>query len=158
MVNQALAKLLDNYRNAPPYPSAQDLVIYLREVTPEKYQYLITDLFQTVTLYNNNAESVTVQKRPDGQYDVTLKLNVAKVRSDNNGNETPAEMKEEEIDVGIYDTTGKLVYLKKHPFNAGEAQLTITVDQQPQRAGIDPLNKLIDKTPDDNVANVSEIA
>ncbi|WP_088889014.1 ABC transporter permease/M1 family aminopeptidase [Leptolyngbya ohadii] len=157
-VNRALAKLLDNYRNAPPYASAQDLVIYLREVTPEKYQYLITDLFQTVTLYNNRAESATFTQRADGKYDVTLKLNTAKVRSDKNGNETPADMKDEEIDVGVYDTTGKLVYLKKHPFKTGETQLTITIEQLPQRAGIDPLNKLIDKTPNDNVTNMSQAA
>ncbi|HEY9824026.1 MAG TPA: M1 family aminopeptidase, partial [Stenomitos sp.] len=36
VLNRALAKLLDRYRNAPPYPAAQDLVNALKEVTPQK--------------------------------------------------------------------------------------------------------------------------
>lgn len=156
VVNQILAKFLQDYRNVPPYPTGRDLVNALREQTPAKYQYLITDLFETVTLYNNRAESVTVEQRPDGKFDVTLKVNAAKVRSDNNGNETPAEMNNEEIDVGVYDAAGKLIYLQKHPFSNGQSELTITVDQRPQTAGIDPLNKLIDKVPDDNVMNAKE--
>lgn len=155
VVNQALAKLLKQYSNVPPYPTSKDLVAALRQVTPAKYQYLITDLFETVTLYNNTAEAATVTKRPDGKFDVTLKVNMAKVRSDEVGNETPSAMNQEEIDVGIYDATGKLIYLKKHPFSAGKSSLTITVDQQPTQAGIDPLHKLIDKLPDDNLEAVS---
>ena len=30
----------------------------------------------------------------------------------------------------------------------------ITVDQKPVKAGIDPINKLIDRNSDDNIANV----
>lgn len=156
-VNRILAKFLKDRAKVPPYPSSEDLVAALRQATPEKYQYLITDLFETVTLYNNEAESATVKKRPDGKYDVMLKLSAAKVRSDNNGNETPAEMNNEEIDVGIYNAAGKLIYLKKHPFKHGETELTITVDQPPQTAGIDPLHKLIDKVPDDNITNLKEV-
>jgi len=155
VVNGALAKLLEQYRDAPPYPSATDLVAALREVTPAQYQYLITDLFETVTLYNNKAESATVQQRSDGMYDVTLTLYAEKVQSDEIGNEIPKEMNNEEIDVGIYDVTGKLIYLKKHPFKNGITELTVMVDQRPQTVGIDPLNKLIDKVPDDNRITLS---
>ena len=155
-VNQILTKFLQDFSNPPPYPTAKNLVSYYRELTPAKYQYLITDLFETVTLYNNSTQPATVKQLPNGKYEVTLTLNTEKVRSDNNGNETPAEMNNEEIDVGIYDSTGKLIYLKKRPFNAGETQLVITVDQQPSTAGIDPLNKLIDKTPDANVINIQQ--
>jgi hypothetical protein len=155
-VNGALANLLKQFADLPPYPSATDLVAALREVTPEKYQYLITDLFETVTLYNNSVETATVTPRPDGQFDVTLTVNTAKVRSDNVGNETATPINQEEIDVGVYDAEGKLIYLEKHPFSDGASSLTITVDQQPIRAGIDPLHKLIDKLPDDNLVVLTE--
>ncbi|HEY9828860.1 MAG TPA: hypothetical protein V6D19_25855, partial [Stenomitos sp.] len=121
---------------------------------PQKYQYLIEDLFQTVTLYNNKAESATLKKRADGKFDVTLNLSMQKVRSDNNGNETPVAMSDE-IDVGVYDTAGKLIYLKKHQLKEGDTALAIAVDKLPQTAGIDPLHKLIDQVPDDNVINIS---
>jgi ABC-type transport system involved in multi-copper enzyme maturation permease subunit len=150
VVNGALASLLKQFAEVPPYPTATDLVTALRAVTPEKYQYLITDLFETVTLYDNRVAAATITQRPDGQFDVTLTVNAAKLRSDNVGNETPTAMNQEEIDVGVYDAAGKLIYLKKHPFSDGQTQLTIAVDQPPASAGIDPLHKLIDKTPDDN--------
>ncbi|MBF2085277.1 hypothetical protein [Thermoleptolyngbya sp. C42_A2020_037] len=156
VVNGALANLLKQYADVPPYPSATDLVAALRAVTPAKYQYLITDLFETVTLYDNRITAATVTPRPDGKFDVTLTINTAKVRSDEAGNETPAPMNQEEIDVGVYNAEGKLIYLKKHPFSDGESQITVTVDQQPLRAGIDPLHKLIDKLPDDNWVAVHE--
>jgi len=157
VVNKALANLLRQFSDVPPYPSAQDLVAALREVTPAKYQYLITDLFETVTLYDNSAESATVQPRPDGKFNVTLRVNAVKVRSDGVGNETPAEINNEEIDIGIYNAENKLIYLKKHPIRTGNMELTITVDQQPARAGIDPLHKLIDKVPNDNLVNVNPV-
>ncbi|HIK46418.1 MAG TPA: hypothetical protein IGR64_16280 [Leptolyngbyaceae cyanobacterium M65_K2018_010] len=156
VVNEALANLLKQYADAPPYPSATDLVAALRQVTPEKYQYLITDLFETVTLYDNRITAATVTPRPDGKFDVTLTVNTAKMRSDNVGNETPAAMNQEEIDVGIYNAEGELIYLQKHPFSDDESSLTITVDQPPIRAGIDPLHKLIDKLPDDNITVATE--
>lgn len=156
VVNGALAQFFQENSNPPPYPTSQDLVAALRQVTPEKYQYLIQDLFETVTLYNNSAESATVKQRPDGKYDVTLKLRLEKVRSDNNGNETPVEMNDE-IDVGVYDAAGKLIYLNKHLFKNGETELAIALNKPSQTAGIDPLHKLIDKIPNDNVTNISQI-
>jgi hypothetical protein len=157
-VNGALSTLLQQFSDPPPYPAATDLVAALRAVTPAQYQYLITDLFETVTLYDNSVEVATVQPRPDGQFDVTLTVNAAKVRSDEVGNETPTDINNEEIDIGIYGTDGKLIYLKKHPIQSDTMTLTITVNQLPQRAGIDPLHKLIDKLPDDNIMVVTEAA
>ncbi|MBD2428816.1 M1 family aminopeptidase [Phormidium sp. FACHB-1136] len=156
LVNQTLAQFLRDNAAVPPYPTGTDLVAALRAVTPEKYQYLLTDLFETVTLYDNRITAATVSPRADGKFDVTLTVNTAKVRSDEVGNETPAAMNQEDIDVGIYNTEGQIIYLQKHPFSDGESSLIITVDQQPIRAGIDPLHKLIDKLPDDNIAGVAE--
>jgi hypothetical protein len=158
VVNGVLAQFLQDHATVPPYPTGTDLVSAFRAVTPEKYQYLITDLFETVTLYDNKAVSATVNQRPDGKYDVTLSLSTTKVRSDNVGNETPTEMNDEDIEVGVFDATGKLIYLEKRPFASGQTELTITVYQQPFRHFIDPLNKLIDKVPDDNVVVVAAAA
>ena len=158
VVNQALAKLLQEKSIAPPYPNGQALVDALRAVTPEKYQYLLTDLFETVTLYDNRITAATVSPRADGKFDVTLTVNTAKVRSDEVGNETKATMDDEELDVGIFNAADKLIYLQKHGFRAGDTTLTVTVDELPKSAGIDPLHKLIDKAPDDNRLAVTEAA
>ena len=63
------------------------------------------------------------------------------------------------IDVGVYtkDDEGdeKLIYLKKHLFTGDDTSIQIEVDQKPSSAGIDPLNKLIDRNPNDNTKKVS---
>ncbi|GIK73619.1 MAG: hypothetical protein BroJett021_26070 [Chloroflexota bacterium] len=158
VVNRVLAQFVQDHATAPPYPTGKDLIAALRQATPEKYQYLITDLFETVTLYNNKAVSATVRQLADGQFEVSLTFLTEKVRSDAVGNETPVEMRDEEIDVGVYDAEGQLIYLMKHPFSGSQTTLTITVDTLPVAAGIDPLHKLIDKAPDDNRIAVTDAA
>ena len=59
------------------------------------------------------------------------------------------------IDIGVYgedeDGEEKLLYIKKHLITSKETQVRIELNQKPLRAGIDPINKLIDRNPDDNV-------
>jgi hypothetical protein len=49
-----------------------------------------------------------------------------------------------------------LIYLKKHHVTSDEYQIKLTVNTKPTKAGIDPLIKLIDRHPDDNVKPVEE--
>ena len=46
------------------------------------------------------------------------------------------------------------LYLKKHRIKSGESTLVIEVDGKAAKAGIDPVVKLIDRRPDDNVIAV----
>ncbi len=62
------------------------------------------------------------------------------------------------IDIGVF--TGKKdheksLYLKKEKITQEKQTFEIVVDQMPTRAGIDPLNKLIDRASDDNMIDVS---
>ena len=47
------------------------------------------------------------------------------------------------------------LYLEKHKLKPGEHTITITVNGIPDKAGIDPYNKLIDRRPDDNTIDVA---
>jgi hypothetical protein len=53
--------------------------------------------------------------------------------------------------VGAVDDKGVALHLERRPLKAGEQTVTFTVTGKPVRAGIDPLNKLIDRKPDDNL-------
>lgn len=59
--------------------------------------------------------------------------------------------------MGVYapkakDTTAdKLLYYQRHRITKPKQQITVRVDQKPDRVGIDPLNLLIDRHPKDNV-------
>jgi aminopeptidase N len=139
----------------PPYTNAAELVERFRKVVPPQYEYLIHDMFETITLYENRALSANYRQMPDGKYEVTLKVASRKVRAGESGEETEVPLSDW-IDIGVLDEKGKALYLAKHKIEKSESEFTIVVDQLPAKAGIDPLNKLVDRRPDDNTVAVSK--
>ena len=89
-----------------------------------------------------------------------MKLNCIKYLADSLGNEQQLVIADY-IDVGVFkkDENGedKLIYLKKHKIEKEETVLSLIVDEKPTSAGIDPINKLIDRNPGDNVKPVEEL-
>ena len=158
VLNGALRSYLENVRfQEAPYTTSDEFIAALRAVTPDELQYLITDLFETITLYDNRALDATWRVTADGRYAVTLKVRAAKFRSDDQGRETPAEM-DDLVDIGVFSGHGKqekALFLEKRRLTSGEVVFEILVDLPPSRAGIDPYNKLIDRASDDNVIAVS---
>ncbi|MEM7656455.1 MAG: M1 family aminopeptidase [Bacteroidota bacterium] len=161
-VNAALERYVDDWAwRDDIYPTSEDLLGYFREVTPDSLSYLITDMFETITLYENRVTTAEATQLANGAYQVSLELDVVKFRADSLGIETEIPH-QDWIDVGIYGETsaGKdtLLYLEKHQFSQKETQILIEVDQEPSKAGIDPINKLIDRNPKDNTQAVSLIS
>ena len=159
-INQALARFVDKWGfREGLYPTTEDLIAELRAVTPDSLQYLITDMWETITLYENRTKKATYEKVSADEYRVDLELSTIKYRADSLGNETPIEFSDW-IDVGVYGETAAgedtLLYLQKHRFDQQETELSITVGQQPTKAGVDPIHKLIDRNSSDNVKEVSE--
>jgi hypothetical protein len=164
-VDAALHNFLMQYRYAnatnsetAPYPDTRLLVAALREQTPPEYQYLITDGFDSIVLYDNKALSATVTSTADHKYKVTLTVRARKVKADGNGNETPMPLNDY-IEIGVL--TGKKdeekpLYLKKEKITQEQNTFEIVVDQMPTRAGIDPYNKLVDRDADDNTIDVTK--
>ena len=63
-LNAALRRYLkDKGFQQPPYTTTTEFLQYLRAVTPDSLQYVIHDLFETITLYDNKA---TRRRRPSG--------------------------------------------------------------------------------------------
>jgi hypothetical protein len=155
-VNQALAAFVKDYAfKGPPFPTSLDLENHLRKVTPPEYQYLFDDLFDNITLYENRAKSATYTQLPDGKYQVNISVELKKYRADGRGEEhqIPAH---DWVDIGVVGTDGKYLYLKKQKIDGDSANFQVVVDKLPYKAGIDPLNKLIDRAPDDNLVQVSK--
>src|SRR5690606_26628501 len=53
-----------------PYPTSEDLLVEIRKVTPDSMQYLIKDMFETITLFENKTESAEYVKEGNG-FEVT---------------------------------------------------------------------------------------
>jgi len=164
-LNLALHNFLMQYRYAnagtsqsTPYPDTRQLVTALRAQTPENLQYFIDDSFENIVLYDNRVESAKVIPTADHKFKVTLVVESHKMKSDGSGNETPMKVNDL-VDIGIFTGSKdqeKPLYLQKHWVHDGRQTFDIIVDQMPSRAGIDPLNKLIDRNGDDNETDVSK--
>jgi ABC-2 type transport system permease protein len=158
VVNEALAAYIRKVGfQSPPYTTSVELVNELRAVTPEKYAYLIEDLFETITIYDNRVTRVELTERADGRFDVTMQLHTRKFRADERGAETQVEL-DDWIPIGVLgeDENGDRVtlYEELHRLTGDDSELTVTVDQRPTRAGVDPRVLLIDRNPDDNLVRV----
>jgi ABC-2 type transport system permease protein len=154
-VNAALRRFLEKYRRVgPPYATSLDLYAELRAATPPHLYPLLTDLFETITLWNMKTQRAVARRLPDGRYEVTIDVVGQKVRADNVGAETPTPMNDL-IEVGVF-TAGKEepFYVARHRIHSGKQTLRIIVEQKPSLAGIDPNRKLIERERGDNVVEV----
>jgi hypothetical protein len=153
-VNAALHKIMEEYayiRNG--FPSPLDLMQALRDVTSPELQYVLTDLFEAITLHDNRAVSASCEPLDNGTYKVNLKVSCRKFRSDAWGKETEIPIRDY-MAVGILGEKGEEIYFKKHLIDRPEMDIEVVVDRLPQRAGIDPFLVLIDKNRDDNLVTV----
>ncbi|WP_299436722.1 M1 family aminopeptidase [uncultured Aquimarina sp.] len=142
------------------YATTKDLLPYFREVTADSLQYVITDLFETVTLHESKITEATYNKISENQYEVKLNLDLEKYKIVDIKNERNIPVNDW-IDIGVYasGTNGnqELIYLKKHKITKHFTELQIIVDQKPSQISIDPKNKLIDRKRENNVIILSEI-
>lgn len=159
-VNTALQNLLNEYAyQEPPYPTSLSAVRAFREVTPDSLQYLVTDLFETITLFSNKVTE-SVCEKVGNEYKVTIHTFSEKFRSDSLGKETPMALNDY-IDVGIFASTnrknilGKPLHYERVKITKAENTFSFMVKEKPSEVGIDPYNYLIDRFPGDNVKKVS---
>ena len=163
-LNATLSRFVrDKQFQEPPYTTAPELMSYLHEDAPADAQEFLNDQFEKITLYDCRTISATKAKLPGGKWRVTMKVSVAKKYSDPGGKETESPFNDA-IDIGVFAQETKksddknalgipLAWEKKN-LAKGEQTLTFVVDDEPFKAGIDPYNKLIDRTPTDNVLTV----
>ncbi len=160
-VNAALKQWVQDWAGREDrYPTSQDLLGYFRQVTPDSMKYLIEDLFQTITLFENKTTKAEASDLGEGRYEVTLLLDAQKIRADSAGNELVIPLRDW-IDIGVYgqSSAGKdsLLFLKKYQIQEGQNEIRVEVGAMPTKAGIDPLNILIDRNPGDNVMTVEVV-
>jgi ABC-2 type transport system permease protein len=154
-VNQAIRAFRDAHAfKGPPYPSSSELVQRFREATPPELQYLVDDLFEKIVLYDNRAVSATTKELAGGRFEVTMKVVAKKRVADALGKESDAAL-DDLIDIGVVDARGDAIAVEKQRIRAEESTFTMVVDRKPAKAGIDPLNKLIDRRPGDNAIVVA---
>ena len=129
-------------------PNAKMFVEDLLAVAPEK-SILINELFNEIIVYENRVLYAKKIKKPDGKFDVEMKLSLKKIKTTPNGDEKNISF-QEEVPIGVRNKEGQFIYYKRHLLKDGEDVVKIQLNEEPYRAGLDPLNTFINILPKDN--------
>ena len=156
-VNLALRNFLEKYRYADsPYPVSLDAIDEFYKQTPDSLKYVIKDLFEDITIFENRCNKSTLKELGNGKYEVTIDVSCKKLKADENGKNTEVALNDY-IEIGAYAKPeekkkfGKLLYRQKVKVTKAQNTFTFIVDEKPQKAGIDPFSLLIDLSPEDNM-------
>jgi ABC-type transport system involved in multi-copper enzyme maturation permease subunit len=161
-LNHALKRFLQDkaYQQAP-YTTSRELLDYIRAEAPADKQALITDLFEKIVFYDNRVTDAKAVKRADGQWDVTMKLHLAKMEADGKGQEH-ARAYDEPVEIAVFarapgakEADERVLFTDKRVLQGSDPTVTITVKEKPFDVGVDPYNKMIDRVSRDNRKEVS---
>ena len=162
VVNRSMARMLKQYAFKPaPYPNTRDFLKILREEAGPLHDALITDLFEKITVIDVKATGAHATTRSDGKYELSLDVEAHKFYADGKGKETEAPL-DEAIDIGAFSSEPgqsgfnkeSVLSFDRRNVHSGKQTITLTVNQEPKWAGIDPYNKRIDRNSDDNLKQV----
>lgn len=161
-LNRALKRFLqDKGYQESPFTTSRELLDYIRAEAPADKHALIADLFEKIVFYDNRVLDAKAVKRPDGQWDVTMRLHLAKREADGHGKESPRAY-DEAVEIGIFaradgakESEERVLLLDKRVLQGEKPVVTVTVKEKPFDVGVDPYNKMIDRVPRDNRKEVS---
>ncbi|MET2984552.1 ABC transporter permease/M1 family aminopeptidase [Aureibaculum conchae] len=147
-LNKILKNFLDSYKfRTNKYPTSIDLINELKTSVPKNLQYLIIDMFETITFYENKINSAKMVSRNKEKFTIEVDLEVLKYRNGNVG--APLKLNDY-IELGFYTSSGKLISIEKKKIMKANSKLFFQLDVHPSKVILDPNYLVIDKNIDDN--------
>ncbi len=159
-VNTALRAFLEKFRYAnPPYPNSMDVLKEFYAQTPDSLDYIVKDLFEEITLFENRCTEATSKDLGNGKWETTIKVGFGKFKADGMGKESPVAINDF-VEIGAFaepekgKTYGKTLYRQRVKIVQKEQTFTFVTEGKPDKAGIDPFSLLIDRNQEDNVKEI----
>jgi hypothetical protein len=156
-VNNALRGFLEKFRyKNPPYPVSLDAIDEFYAQTPDSLDYVVKDLFEDITLFENRTIATTSKELPDGKYEVNITIECRKLKADDLGKETEVPINDY-IEIGAFEKPengkkyGKTLYRQRVKISQKDNNFTFIVASKPDKAGVDPFSLLVDRNPEDNL-------
>ncbi|MBK9335258.1 MAG: hypothetical protein IPM98_01220 [Lewinellaceae bacterium] len=156
-VNAALRDFLEKYRYAePPYPVSLDALDAFYAHTPDSLHYVVKDLFEDITLFENRCKEATAKDLGNGKWEVTIQVESRKLKADDLGKETDVAVNDY-IEIGAFAKPadgkkyGKTLHRQRVRITQPVTRFTFIVDEKPDKAGVDPFSLLVDRNPEDNL-------
>lgn len=140
---------------APPFTTSLELVERIRAAMPERFAYLVEDLLETITLYDNRALEASATALSGDRFAVDLVIESHKLRAEEDGAEHEVPL-DDWLEIGVYgdDEDAEPLYLQWHHVTEPRTEVRVEVQGRPAKAGIDPRLLFVDREPDDNVRRV----
>lgn len=151
-LNLALRNFLNHYKFPNQIPDSEDLLYEIHQVADHKFHAKIDEMFKQIITYSSTVKTVKSQKK-NAFYEVSFLANSKKYTENETGKRT-AILNDTTIDVGIYDTNGKLFCF---PFQIKNniVRGKIKLKSRPQLIVIDPYLKTIDSFIADNQKEIN---
>ncbi len=157
IINSALAEFIEQYAfKDAPYPTTRELLALIRDKADPQYQETITDMFERIVLFDLKVNEAAVTELDNGEYEVSFDVIAKKFEADGDGMETEIPFSDW-VDIGVLgeenpETLVKdIIHIEKVRLNGEFGRYSFRVAEKPEYVGIDPLNIMIDRNPDDNV-------
>lgn len=152
-VNTALRRLAEKFAmNQNHFVTVLDLVSELRKVTPGHLQYLISDLFEKITLYELSVKNAVIASNQDA-YRVKVTVDAKKLYADRIGTETEAPM-DDFIPIIIQNKDGKIIYFEMMRLKSGTHEYELSVSEMPSEVVLDPKGFIIEREKADNTFTI----
>lgn len=159
-LNAALRAYINEVKyQEPPFTNTRQLLKHIKAITPDSLRYIITDMLETITIYQNKTKMVSAEKLNNGKYKVKIEIEPKKFRANGQGEEIEVPM-DDYIYVSVFGEQKKdskkpnIIYLQKHKITSKTKFVEVIVNEQPKKAGLDPQHILIDKDLKDNFKDV----
>ena len=154
-VNTALKAFLSAYKYKSIYPTTLDFIRFLEPMIPSALQYLLTDWFKEITLYDYKLNKAIYTAIENNKYQVDIAIDASKIKIDSLGVESK-NAPYNWVDIAIYSTDHKIQYSKRVLFNKENMNFSFEVDRIPTKVVIDPKRLLIEKVINDNMKIIEE--
>lgn len=153
-LNLAIKRFIQQYGfQGPPYPTTLDLVREIKQVTPDSLQYMVSDMFEKVVLYDNEIKDAKLNKN-NNNYVVEFSIDSKKFQVDTSGKSTEVKYNDF-MEVGLF-SKDKLLATQRYKITPGINKFVITSAQQPDKIMIDPNYLFIDKDLKNNEKKVEK--
>jgi len=137
-LNRILNEFLANYTfRTDQYPTSVDLVAHLKHSIAPEYQYIISDMMESITFYDNKI--IDVIELPNNQLEIQFSIK----KLDNNL-QNELMTKGIYILIGQYDLDGNLLHTDISKVSTGENSIRISRAPDLSRIVLDPLLHFIE--------------
>lgn len=149
-MNDILKSFLEEYpSNSKAYPTSVNFLEKLKQETPNDFQYLITDMFESILFYNSKINSASMLEKNNG-YEVSIDFDVKKY---NNQIREKSLSLNDVIEIGFYDSKEHLIEIKQVRIKKVKNKMIFSLNEKPSKIVIDPNLLTIDKQIEDNAYN-----